>query len=73
MSWNLLVLFALLFVSGTAALVFGLRLAGVEDGSPLNAPAPDDEVDRAWREAPLRTFLWQVQVARYWQPPFGRH
>lgn len=73
MAWNLLVLFAFLFAAGTAALVFGLRLAGVEDGSPLNAPAPDQAVDQAWREAPLQTFMWQVQVARYWQPPFRRH
>lgn len=72
MSLNLLVLLALLFASGTFALVYALRLAGVEDGSPLNVPAPDLPVDDAWREEPIATFMWQVQVARYWQPPFRR-
>lgn len=73
MPWNLLALLALLLASGTAALVYALRLAGVEDGSPLNAPAPEAPLDHAWREAPVQTFMWQVQVARYWQPPFRRH
>ena len=72
MSWMLLILPALVLVSGMAGLVYALRLAGVEDGSPLNAPALDQKPERAWREAPLQTFLWQVQVARYWQPPFRR-
>lgn len=72
MAWNLLFIFALLIASGTCALVYALRLAGVEDGSPLNAPDPDKMLDRGWREAPVQTFLWQVQVARYWQPPFRR-
>ncbi len=72
MSLNLLVLLALLLASGTFALVYVLRLAGVEDGSPLNAPTPDNRVDNAWREAPIETFMWQVQVPRYWQPPFRR-
>jgi len=72
MSWNLLVLLALVFAAGTSALVYALRLAGVEDGSPLNAPAPEDLADQAWREEPIQTFMWQVQVARYWQPPFRR-
>lgn len=72
MSWNLLILLSLVLVSGTGALVYALRLAGVEDGSPLNVPAPDDLADTAWREEPIQTFMWQVQVARYWQPPFRR-
>ncbi|MBO9589967.1 hypothetical protein [Devosia sp.] len=72
MSWNILVLLALVLAAGTAALVYALRLAGVEDGSPLNAPAPYIRPDQAWREEPIQTFMWQVQVARYWQPPFRR-
>jgi hypothetical protein len=72
MSWNLLALLALVLASGTCALVYALRLAGVEDGSPLNAPALDTRIDSAWREEPVQTFMWQVQVARYWQPPFRR-
>lgn len=72
MSWNLLASLALVVVVGTLVLVYALRLAGVEDGSPLNAPAPDDPAGTAWREEPIQTFMWQVQVARYWQPPFRR-
>jgi len=72
MSWNLLFIFALLVTSGTCALVYALRLAGVEDGTPLNAPAPDTLKDHGWQEAPVQTLMWQVQVARYWQPPFRR-
>ena len=73
MPWNLLALLVLSLASGMCAVIFGLRLAGVEDGSPLNAPTPENGIDQAWREAPLQTFMWQVQVARYWQPPFRRH
>ena len=73
MSWNLLAVLAFLLASGTCALVYALRLAGVEDGNPLNAPAPDGPLDHAWRKEPVQTFMWQVQVARYWQPPFRRH
>lgn len=73
MSWNLLALLALLLASGTCALVYALRLAGVEDGTPLNAPKPDTSIDHAWREEPVQTFIGQVQVARYWQPPFRRN
>lgn len=72
MSWTLLILLSLVLVSGTTALVYALRLAGVEDGSPLNAPVPDQRPERAWREEPVQTFMFQVQVARYWQPPFRR-
>lgn len=70
MSWNVLIMLALVFAAGVSALVYALRLAGVEDGSPLNALAPETLPDRAWREEPIQTFMWQVQVARYWQPPF---
>lgn len=72
MSWNLLILLALVVAGGTAALVYALRLAGVEDGSPIDAPAPENLGDQAWREEPIQTFMQQVQVARYWQPPFRR-
>jgi hypothetical protein len=27
-------------------------------------------MDEAWQTEPVQTFMWQVQVARYWQPPF---
>lgn len=73
MSWNVVVLLALVVAAGTSALVYALRMAGVEDGSPLNVPVPEALPDRAWREEPIQTFMWQVQVARYWQPPFRRH
>lgn len=72
MSLSLLILLAVIAAAGIFALVSALRLAGVEDGSPLNAQAPDDLADTAWREEPIQTFMWQVQVARYWQPPFRR-
>jgi len=53
--------------------LIAILMAGVEDGSPLNVPVPESLPDRAWREEPIQTFMWQVQVARYWQPPFRRH
>jgi hypothetical protein len=70
MSWNILALLLVLAASGILSLVFALRLAGVEDGSPLNAPSPADPMDEAWQTEPVQTFMWQGQVARYWQPPF---
>lgn len=72
MSLTLVVLLAVVLAAGMCALVYALRLAGVEDGSPLNAPVPDNLADATWREEPIQTFMWQVQVARYWQPPFRR-
>ncbi|SFV27005.1 hypothetical protein SAMN05216456_0174 [Devosia crocina] len=72
MLWNLLVFTTLVMALGIAALVYALRLAGVEDGIPLKAPVSDAPLDRAFREEPVQTFMWQVQVARYWKPPFRR-
>jgi len=72
MIWNLLTLTGLLLAFGIFALVYALRVAGLEDGSPIIVPAASDPLDRAFREEPVQTFMWQVQVARYWQPPFRR-
>ena len=73
MLWNLFTFTGLVLASGILALVYALRLAGVEDGIPITAPLPDAPLDRAFRDEPVQTFMWQVQVARYWQPPFRRH
>lgn len=72
MLWNLLVLTGLTLAFGIFALAYALRLAGVEDGIPIRASTADAPLDRAFREEPVQTFMWQVQVARYWQPPFRR-
>ena len=73
MLWNLFTLTGLMLGFGIFALVHALRLAGVEDGIPILARSADAPLDRAFREEPVQTFMWQVQVARYWQPPFRRH
>jgi len=73
MLWNLFILTGLTLAFGIFALVHALRLAGVEDGIPILAPSSDAPLDLAFREEPVQTFMWQVQVARYWQPPFRRH
>ncbi|MCW5722077.1 MAG: hypothetical protein KIS86_13130 [Devosia sp.] len=28
--------------------------------------------ERAWRDEPVQTFVWQLQAARYSEPPFSR-
>lgn len=72
MSLMLGIVLALTLAACVYAVTYALRLAGVEDGTPLTAPVPDNLADGAWREQPIQTFMWQVQVARYWQPPFRR-
>jgi hypothetical protein len=72
MFWNLLALAVLSAATGICVITWTLRLAGVEDGTPIRMPPPEAPLDRVWHEQPVQTFVLQVQVARYWQPPFRR-
>ena len=73
MIWNFFTLAGLLLASGIFALVHALRLSGVAGGIPILARTAAAPLERAFREEPVQTFVWQVQVARHWQPPFRRH
>lgn len=72
MIWNLLVLVTLCAATGICVLAWTLRMAGAEDGTPIRMPVPEKSLDHSWHEQPVQTFVLQVQVARYWQPPFRR-
>ena len=72
MIWNLLLLTTLVAGTGICVITWTLRLAGVEDGTPIKMPIPEKSLVSSWQEQPVQTFVLQVQVARYWQPPFRR-
>lgn len=73
MSWNFLPFSALLALSGVYLVGRALGASGTQ---PEETQVPVEPAkttgERAWRDAPLQTFMWQVQAARHSEPPFSR-
>jgi len=73
MNWNFFVLTALCLLSGYHALKQALNASGIAPDRPRRpVAAARTKSERAWRDQPVQTFLWQLQAARYSQPPFRR-
>ena len=70
MLWNLLLVFTLIVATGICVTSWSLRLAWAEDGTVIALPLTETPLESAWHDQPVQTFALQVQVARYWQPPF---
>lgn len=73
MNWNFFPVAALFVVSGLYAVK---RALNASDHAPETPRRPIASArtpgERAWREQPVQTFMWQLQAARYSQPPFRR-
>lgn len=73
MNWNLFSVVVLFVVTGLCAVRRALKAsarAPDRERSPVASARTPGE--RAWREQPVQTFVWQLQAARYRQPPFRR-
>jgi hypothetical protein len=67
---SLLVIIAGVLALGMVLLAAVLRLSTAQASAPIALPVPKAQLDSEWLERPIQTFTLQVQVARYWQPPF---
>lgn len=73
MTWNLLPFTALVAASGLYLVRRALKASGTQPEAPKAPIAPARTMgERAWRDEPLQTFMWQLQAARYSEPPFSR-
>lgn len=73
MSWILSPFAALSVALGAIGLRQALRAPGEQPEAGVMPAAPArTQGERAWRDQPVQTFLWQLQAARYRQPPFHR-